>query len=685
MDRRTSFISIYVLRARAMTNTSQTAMTDHQILYLRGKVSKIFRESDAPGGKVIVWGADTLSDRTVEIAADLVVLATPMIPATGSVELGQLLHISTDSYGFFNEAVLVVGAGIGGMQASLDLAEAGLKVYLLESSRHRRHDGPARQDLPHQRLRHVHHVAQAGGGGPAPEHRHPPPPTCRRSAASRATSRPKIRQHPRYVNIEPAPAAATAPRPARSRLDLFNGGLSTAQSHLQALSAGHPQRLCHRKAGRGPLPGRLPDQPARPGLCGPDPREGRFADAYRTIKEDNPFPSVCGRVCNHRCEEACSRARATSRSTSWPSSASWPIGRAPTEEAPQFDSPRPARAQRQKSGRGRLRAGWDDLRPRPGAQGPRRDRLRSAAGPRRHDAGGRAGIPPALRPGAGRDRRDPGRRRGAGAQPPVEDAPALLEQGFDAVFVAVGRPRRHQAAHPGRRPAPGVMATDFLRKVSLQQATGSENLPELAGKRVLVLGGGNVAIDAAMSAVRLGAGWVGMSCLESRETMPAHDWEVRDAEEEGIEVFPSRTFKESHRKMAAVTGVRCVQVNFRGFIEGRPDFDELPGTEEIIPADVVIFAIGQRPEIELPGRQGRDRPRPLPQGRPGNPGDQPARIFRRRRCHHRHLFIVDAIAAGHKAARSIDRYLKGQAPAEAGENRPPAVNLDPDEIQLRRR
>lgn len=82
----------------------QKAMTDHQVLYLRGKVSKVFRESEAPGSKVIVWGTDTLSDRTVEIAADLVVLATPMVPASGSVELGQLLHISTDSYGFFNEA-----------------------------------------------------------------------------------------------------------------------------------------------------------------------------------------------------------------------------------------------------------------------------------------------------------------------------------------------------------------------------------------------------------------------------------------------------------------------------------------------------------------------------------------------------------------------------------------------------
>ena len=121
----------------------------------------------------------------------------------------------------------------------------------------------------------------------------------------------------------------------------------------------------------------------------------------------------------------------------------------------------------------------------------------------------------------------------------------------------------------------------------------------MRGKRVLVLGGGNVAIDAAMSAVRLGAGWVGMTCLESREQMPAHDWEVREAEEEGIHVYPSRTFKEVTHLEGQVSGVRTVQVNFRGFVEGRPDFDEFPGTEEVIPADVVIFAIGQKPESEV--------------------------------------------------------------------------------------
>ncbi|GAB4477555.1 MAG: hypothetical protein Kow0088_16560 [Anaerolineales bacterium] len=78
----------------------QRAMTDYGVLYLRGKVSRIFREGD----QTIVWGSDTLSGRAVEISADLVVLATPMLPSAGATELGQLLHISTDGYGFFNEA-----------------------------------------------------------------------------------------------------------------------------------------------------------------------------------------------------------------------------------------------------------------------------------------------------------------------------------------------------------------------------------------------------------------------------------------------------------------------------------------------------------------------------------------------------------------------------------------------------
>ena len=100
----------------------QRAMQDYHVLYLRGKVSKIFQDGD----KVIVWGADTLSGRAIEVAADLVVLATPMAPDPGATELGQRLRISTDANGFFNEAhpklrpvetltqgVFIAGAGQG--------------------------------------------------------------------------------------------------------------------------------------------------------------------------------------------------------------------------------------------------------------------------------------------------------------------------------------------------------------------------------------------------------------------------------------------------------------------------------------------------------------------------------------------------------------------------------------------
>ncbi len=107
----------------------QRAMAEYGALYLRGKVSKIFQE----GEKVMVWGADTLSGRAIEVAADLVVLATPMVPAKGAIELGRRLHISADAHGFFNEAhpklrpVETLTAGIflaGVAQGPKDIPEA---------------------------------------------------------------------------------------------------------------------------------------------------------------------------------------------------------------------------------------------------------------------------------------------------------------------------------------------------------------------------------------------------------------------------------------------------------------------------------------------------------------------------------------------------------------------------------
>ncbi|MEE9617142.1 MAG: FAD-dependent oxidoreductase, partial [Anaerolineae bacterium] len=107
----------------------QQAMEDHDILYLRGKVSKVFRDGD----RVIVWGADTLSGMPVEVAADLVVLATPMTPGRQALELAQTLRVGVDQDGFFSEAhpklrpVESLTAGVflaGAAQGPKDIPEA---------------------------------------------------------------------------------------------------------------------------------------------------------------------------------------------------------------------------------------------------------------------------------------------------------------------------------------------------------------------------------------------------------------------------------------------------------------------------------------------------------------------------------------------------------------------------------
>ncbi len=112
----------------------QRAMEDYDVLYLRGKVSKIFQRGD----RVVVWGADTLAGKPVEIEADLVVLATAMLPAAQAVTLAQTLHIGTDRYGFYEEAhpklrpvesltagVFLVGAGQGPKDIPESVFQAG--------------------------------------------------------------------------------------------------------------------------------------------------------------------------------------------------------------------------------------------------------------------------------------------------------------------------------------------------------------------------------------------------------------------------------------------------------------------------------------------------------------------------------------------------------------------------------
>ena len=173
----------------------------------------------------------------------------------------------------------------------------------------------------------------------------------------------------------------------------------------------------------------------------------------------------------------------------------------------------------------------------------------------------------------------------------VESLDELLDQGYDAVLVAVGAHKGQRLRIPGAGSQGVLLGTQFLRAV---------NLGEVAdiGPRVLVLGGGNVAFDCARVARRLGAAEVCMAYLECREEMRASEEEIQQGVDEGIVLLPSRTFTRIVAEDGHVTGVECLEVESCSFDEdGRPEIETIRGSEHTVEADTVIFAIGQLPDL----------------------------------------------------------------------------------------
>lgn len=174
----------------------------------------------------------------------------------------------------------------------------------------------------------------------------------------------------------------------------------------------------------------------------------------------------------------------------------------------------------------------------------------------------------------------------------VENAATLLAEGFDAVLAAVGTHRGVMLPIPGAELMGVYVNTAFLN------AAEQDSAPPV-GKRVVVLGGGNVALDCASVARRLGADEVHVACLEKYDVMTCSLEERTWAEAEGIILHNSVTFPEIVGDNGHVTGVRIQAVNSFSFDEaGRTILDIVPDSEESIPADAVIFAIGQHPDID---------------------------------------------------------------------------------------
>lgn len=170
------------------------------------------------------------------------------------------------------------------------------------------------------------------------------------------------------------------------------------------------------------------------------------------------------------------------------------------------------------------------------------------------------------------------------------EKPTELLNDFDAVLMTIGGHAGVRLPMEGNDYAGVILNADFLRNASMGKETGM-------GKRIIVLGGGNVAFDCARTAKRLGAEEIHLACLEAREAMTADDEEIEQAKEEGIFVHPAQTFERITGE-GTVTGVDFMNVKSFTFDENRRAIIEKEEeSEHHIDADTVIFAVGQRPDI----------------------------------------------------------------------------------------
>ena len=420
----------------------------------------------------------------------------------------------------------------------------------------------------------------------------------------------------------------------------------------------------------------------------------RYADAYWAIRREHPFPSVCGRVCNHRCEDNCSRGKvdeavnimALKRFVS-----DWAYEHRTELETMQDKSliGTPFKHDHNPSGRKIAVIGAG-----PAGLTAALDLIRLGHSVTVFDAlpvaGGmmRVGIPPHRLPTELLDWEikqiiDEGINLRLNTW--VDDIPGLMETSsaelggpYQAVLIATGAHSAKKIPIRDCNHPDNWLSLDVLRKACLGEKMNLE------GKKVVVLGGGNVALDTSRTVLRLGAQEVRMACLEPRGEMPGFEWEVAVAEEEGIQVCAGRTFKEIIIKRNKIKGVRCVEIEFHGFKHGRPDIHEIPGTEHILPADIVVWAVGQAPNFSFLPEDGSINTRfPI-----GVQSDEKMMttmegVFVAGDVHRGvTFFVVDAIGEGHKVARSIDRFLRGnlglQEPIKL-----PTVELSQDEIETK--
>ena len=411
-------------------------------------------------------------------------------------------------------------------------------------------------------------------------------------------------------------------------------------------------------------------------------KEGRYEDALALIKKDNPLPAVCGHVCNRRCEDACTRGT--------------------IDEAVAIDEVKRFIAERDLNAETR----FIPKKTIPSLKGGFKEKIAIiGAGPaglscayflaltgykptifeKNAEPGGmlRYGIPSyKLEKDLLAAEIDVIRQLGVeircgvevGKDVTIED---LREQGYKGFYAAIGCQRGRKPGISGENAEGAYTAVDFLRK-----AGGSESFP-LEGD-VVVVGGGNVAIDAARVSSRCTDAKISMFCLETREKMPASNEEIEEALEEGIELNCGWGPKEILEEDGHVRGVvfkKCTRV-FDAQGRFSPEYDE--NDTVTVPCRHVIFSVGQAIDwghmldnlhVELRSNGGALANKLTYQT------SEPD-IFVGGDVYTGPKFAIDAIAAGREGAVSLHRYVHENCTLTIGRNRRDFIELDKENIKV---
>jgi heterodisulfide reductase subunit A2 len=374
-------------------------------------------------------------------------------------------------------------------------------------------------------------------------------------------------------------------------------------------------------------------------------RAGEYEKAFQLVLDATPLVGTLGRACYAQCEEECTRDGLES---------AVPIRRLKrfvadrhysTHAADELERPAPngRRVAIVGSGPAGLTAAWQLAR-----QGYRVKIFEAS-----HEAGGmlRLAIPEYRLPATVVERDIEnvtaiGVEIVTGAR--VGDLEELRRQGYDAVLVATGAPVSTRLGIPGEDLDGVVSGLEFL------EAAKDGHADRLEGKRTVVVGGGNVAMDAARTARRLGTHEVTIAYRRSRGEMPAYPEEIEAAEQEqtalAFQVSPVAVVGGGDGR---VTGLRCVRTELGAPDEsGRRRPEPIPGSEHVIPCETVIEAIGLSPDAALGGNLSETGPRTLQTAVPW--------VFAAGDAVSGALDIAHAVGQGRRAAFMIDRFVRGE-------------------------